>query len=254
MIVTDCNITVNGSGQSVADKNIYVYIGDFNVQVTFTITQANDYRYRSSDAGENLIESTNASYAQVIIKNSETQGVVQISDVAPTDNGKVTLTIVREYIDETFEAGSYDYQIRLFSSEQHARLTIPPVVGQLIVREPLVSGDKDTNIVNFALVDHAMVLTNAAEELPVFDEEGNYIKTEWYGGDVISAERLNKIENAIFLSHDSCITDEELGNIIEILEYINNGGDDDILGSYDEETENLTISGTNEPIDEDITF
>lgn len=254
MIVTDCNITVNGSGQSVASKDIYVYRGDYNVQVTFTITQANDYRYRGTDSGENLIELTHASYAQVIIKNSETQGVVQISDIEPTDNGKVTLTLFKDYIDDSNEVGEYDYQIRLFSGEQMARLTIPPVVGQLIVREPLVLGDKDANLVNYALVNHAMVLTNAVEELPVFDDDNNYIKTEWYGGDVISAERLNKIEDAIFLSHDSCITDEELGNIIEILEFINNGDDDDLESFYDEETENLTISGTNEPTDENLTF
>ena len=249
MIVTDCNITVKGDGQSVADKDIYVYRGDYNVQVTFTITQANDYRYRSSATGNNIIESTNASFAQMLIKNKDTQGVVVLSDVAPTDNGKVTLTILKEYIDELTEIGSYDYQIRLFSEDQQARLTIPPVVGQLIVREPLIFGENDANIVNFALVDHAMVLTNADGELIVFDENDNYVKTEWYGGDVISAERLNKIEEALFRIKDSAITEAEAGDILTILEHINNS-DDELEYYYDEVSGNLTISGSDELTDD----
>jgi hypothetical protein len=247
MIVTDCNITVNGNGQSVASKDIYLYRGDYNVQVTFTITQANDYRYRSSDAGENLLEG--ASYAQIAIKNGDTQGVVVLSDIEPTQGGKVTLTILKEHIDEIPEVGTYDYQIRLFSDDQQARLTIPPVVGQLIVREPLIFGETDANIVNFALVDHAMVLRNADGELVVFDEEGNYVKTEWYGGDVISAERLNKIEDALYQIKDSSITEEDAGNILAILEYINNS-DDELETYYDETTENLTISGSDEVSDD----
>ena len=75
MIVTDCNIQVNND-KSTADKKIIVYRGDYNVQVTFTITQSNNYRYRGIDSsGENLIESTNASYGQILIKNQDEKGV-----------------------------------------------------------------------------------------------------------------------------------------------------------------------------------
>ena len=197
MIVTDCNIQVNND-KSTADKKIIVYRGDYNVQVTFTITQSNNYRYRGIDSsGENLIESTNASYGQILIKNQDEKGVSVLSEIAPTNEGKVTLTILKEHIDELIELGPYDYQIRLFSAEKEARLTIPPIEGQLIVKEPLIfdSGD-DNNIVDEAIVDKAAII-NDGEELPVFDEEGNYIKTEWISGDIITAEKLNKTEDAI---------------------------------------------------------
>ena len=196
MIVTDCNIQVNND-RSTADKNIIVYRGDYNVQVTFTITQNNNYRYRSADSEENLIESTQASYGQILIKNKDGEGVSVLSDVAPTDNGKVTLTIIREYIDELTELGAYDYQIRLFSADKKARLTIPPIEGHLIVKEPIIfDAGNDASVVGMAQVDNAVVLNNE-EDLPIIDDNGDYVKTNWTEGDIISAERLNKTEEAI---------------------------------------------------------
>lgn len=235
MIVTDCNIQVK-KDKSTADKNIIVYRGDYNVQVTFTITQANDYRYRSTDSNENLIESSQASYGQILIKNKKgKEGISVVSDIAPTDNGKVTLTILKEYIDELVEVGTYDYQIRLFSESKQARLTIPPIEGQLIVKEPLVFDGNDNSIVDMAQVDHAMILADAEEELPVFDDEGNYIKTEWFAGDVITAERLNKTEDALYeindktkwLQNDVSILHDVIGDISELLDLFNGdkGGD-----------------------------
>ena len=219
MIVTDCNIRVTND-RSIADKNIIVYRGDYNVQVTFTITQDNNYRYRSSDSELNLIESSQASYGQILIKNKGKTGICVLSEIEPTDNGKVTLTILGEYVDNLEEVGAYDYQIRLFSADKQARITIPPIEGQLIVKEPLIFDSNDDNVVNMAIVDHAITLNNS-EVLDVFDEEGNYIKTNWISGDVISAERLNKTESAIHEINNT------IGDISELLDIFNgdNGGD-----------------------------
>jgi hypothetical protein len=219
LIVTDCNIRVTND-KSIADKNIIVYRGDYNVQVTFTITQDNNYRYRSSDSESNLIESSQASYGQILIKNKGKAGIRVLSEIEPTDNGKVTLTILGEYVDNLEEVGAYDYQIRLFSADKQARITIPPIEGQLIVKEPLIFDSNDDNVVNMAIVDHAITLNNG-EVLDVFDEEGNYIKTNWISGDVISAERLNKTESAIHEINNT------IGDISELLDIFNgdNGGD-----------------------------
>ena len=236
MIVTDCNIQVSNDS-SIADKNIIIYRGDYNVQVTFTITQANDYRYRSSSANENLIESTQASFGQILIKNKNNEEAVILSKVAPTNKGKVTLTILQEYIDELTELGEYDYQIRLFSDKKQARITIPPIQGQLIIKEPLIfdSGDDDINLVDMAQVDETMV-TNNEEDLPILDADGNYIKTEWSSGDIISAERLNKTEEAIDYIYKNSTTAEDISNAFgeclnSTMSYINEQGfitDDDL--------------------------
>lgn len=194
MIITDCNITVNDK-ISLADRNIVVYRGDFNVQVTFSITQNNGFKYLNSTTNNNLIESSNASYAQMIVKLQDSDEVIILTEIEPTNNGKVTLTIIKEYIDELVEVGAYDYQIRLFSSEKHARITIPPVVGQLIVKEPIMFLD-DSATINLASVDSATLLTEDTS-IPTFDDEGKYNKTDWVRGNVITDSKLNKVENAL---------------------------------------------------------
>ena len=212
MIVTDCNIQVNDD-RSIADKNIIIYRGDYNVQVTFTITQNNNYRYRSTDTGENLIESANASYGQILINNQDEEGISVLSDITPTDNGKVTLTIVGEYIDELTEIGSYDYQIRLFSSDRRARLTIPPIRGQLIVKEPLIFDEYNVATAGLTKMNNAIIHNNE-ENLPVFDDNGNYVKTQWVDGDIISTDRLNKTEEALYeINSNINIVDSNINNI-----------------------------------------
>ena len=220
MIVTDCNIQVNND-RSTADKNIIVYRGDYNVQVTFTITQSNNYRYRGIDSsGENLIESTNASYGQILIKNQDGESVFVISEIEPTNEGKVTLTILGEYINELVELGAYDYQIRLFSAEKEARLTIPPVEGQLIVKEPLIFGDQnDGSKVGIAQVNHAIILT-AEEDVPTFDDAGSYNKTQWTNGDIITDGKLNKIEDALAVLTDESKTHATTNYVDEAIQTI----------------------------------
>jgi hypothetical protein len=194
LIVTDCNIVVD-NGKSTADKNIIVYRGDFNIQVTFSITQNDGYSYLSSSNNRNLITSTNASYAQMIVKLQNSDDIIILTEAEPTEDGKVTLTIIREYIDELVEVGSYDYQIRLFSGDKQARITIPPVQGQLIVKEPLF-GEAAANIANAN--DPKTGIVSQGEPVDLFDEEGHYIKTVWKSGDLITDVRLNRVEDAIY--------------------------------------------------------
>lgn len=196
MIVTDCNIVVD-NGKSTADKNIIVYRGDFNIQVTFSITQNDGYSYLSSSNNRNLITSTNASYAQMIVKLQNSDDIIILTEAEPTEDGKVTLTIIREYIDELVEVGSYDYQIRLFSGDKQARITIPPVEGQLIVKSPIMFLD-DSATINLASIDSAVLLEDLEEEDLTFDSNGAYNKSEWLRGSVITESKMNKIEDALY--------------------------------------------------------
>ena len=196
MIVTDCNIVVD-NGISTADKNIIVYRGDFNIQVTFSITQNDGYSYLSSSNNRNLIASTNASHAQMIVKLQNSDDIIILTEVEPTEDGKVTLTIIREYIDELVEVGSYDYQIRLFSGDQQARITIPPVEGQLIVKSPIMFLD-DSAIINLASIDSAVLLEGDEGNDEAFDTNGSYNKSEWLRGSVITESKMNKIEDALY--------------------------------------------------------
>lgn len=211
MIVTDCNIVVD-NGKSTADKNIIVYRGDFNIQVTFSITQNDGYSYLSSSNNRNLITSTNASYAQMIVKLQNSDDIIILTEAEPTEDGKVTLTIIREYIDELVEVGSYDYQIRLFSGDKQARITIPPVEGQLIVKSPIMFLD-DSATINLASIDSAVLLEGLEEEDLTFDSNGAYNKSEWLRGSVITESKMNKIEDALYQINEkngNCVSKDEI--------------------------------------------
>jgi hypothetical protein len=210
LIVTDCNIVVD-NGKSTADKNIIVYRGDFNIQVTFSITQNDGYSYLSSSNNRNLITSTNASYAQMIVKLQNSDDIIILTEAEPTEDGKVTLTIIREYIDELVEVGAYDYQIRLFSGDKQARITIPPVEGQLIVKSPIMFLD-DSATINLASIDSAVLLEGLEEEDLTFDSNGAYNKSEWLRGSVITESKMNKIEDALYQINEkssNCVSKDE---------------------------------------------
>lgn len=133
MIFTDRTITVKDN-ESTIDKKIILYRGDKEVEIRFTIIDS-PYKYKSNDS-INIIESTEASWGQLVILNSTTSTVV-ISDIAATEDGKVVLNISGSMIDEISELGEYTFQVRLFDEEKTSRITIPEVVGGIIIKEPL---------------------------------------------------------------------------------------------------------------------
>ena len=133
MIFTDKTITIRDN-KSTIDSNVILYRGDKDVEIRFTIVES-PFRYRSS---VNLIETTDASWGQLVILNSTTSNVI-ISDIAPTDEGRVVLKITGEMMDEVSEVGDYTFQIRLYDEEKTSRITTPEIVGGITVKEPLAA-------------------------------------------------------------------------------------------------------------------
>ena len=133
MIFTDKTITIRDN-KSTIDSNVILYRGDKDVEIRFTIVES-PFKYRSS---VNLIETTDASWGQLVILNSTTSNVV-ISDIAPTDEGRVVLKITGEMMDEVSEVGDYTFQIRLYDEEKTSRITTPEIVGGITIKEPLAA-------------------------------------------------------------------------------------------------------------------
>lgn len=133
MIFTDKTITIRDN-KSTIDSNVILYRGDKDVEIRFTIVES-PFKYRSSI---NLIETTDASWGQLVILNSTTSNVI-ISDIAPTDEGRVVLKITGEMMDEVSEVGDYTFQIRLYDEEKTSRITTPEIVGGITVKEPLAA-------------------------------------------------------------------------------------------------------------------
>lgn len=133
MIFTDRTITVKDN-ESTIDKPIILYRGDKEVEIRFTIMNSL-YNYRKTST-TNLIETTEASWGQLVIQNTTTM-IPLVSDIAATDAGRVTINITGEMIDEIAEVGEYTFQIRLYNETKSSRVTLPEVIGGIIIKEPL---------------------------------------------------------------------------------------------------------------------
>lgn len=192
MIFTERTVRVNND-KSTINAPVILYRGDKNIEIRFELLKS-PYKY-SNKGTVNIIETTDASYGQLVIKTPNDEPPI-FSDIVETQQSHIIFTITYDMIDEVKELGTYDFQIRLFDEEQNSRATIPPIEKGIEIREPIAQEDvSDTNEVGVATVGYA--LTTAASNEDAFDAEGNYNKTTWGTGDRITAAKLNKMEAGI---------------------------------------------------------
>ena len=193
MIFTERTITVVNDSATI-NKPLILYRGDKNIELKITIAES-QFKFRNTDAS-NVIETTDASYAQLVINTPYNSPI--FSDVAVTKNGAVIFVITEAMIDEIREVGVYEIQIRLLDDNKQSRASIPPVSNAIEIREPIAIEDGsavDSNTVNVAKVNRALTTTSAP--LEAFDSQGNYIKKTWGDGDTITDAALNKMEAGI---------------------------------------------------------
>ena len=192
MIHANRIVTV-GEQESIIDRPIILYRGDREVEIEFTLV-GNEFMF--SEEG-NVIKSVNASHGQLVLNTPS--GEHMFSELAECHEGKVVFIVTKEMIDEFVEVGFYSFQIRLYdSAEMKSRVTIPPVMNGFDIRNPIAAED-EVNIVDQGLVDYARVFKDQSnEELHTFDWTGAYNKTEWTHHDVITENKLNKIEDALY--------------------------------------------------------
>lgn len=192
MIHTNRIVTV-GEQECIIDRPIVLYRGDREVEIEFTLV-GNEFMF--SEDG-NVIKSVNASHGQLVLNTPS--GEHMFSELAECHEGKVVFVVTKEMIDEFIEMGFYSFQIRLYdSAEMKSRVTIPPVMNGFDIRNPIAAED-ETNVVDQGIVDYARIFKDQSnEELPTFDWQGNYNKTEWVHHDVITENKMNKIEDALY--------------------------------------------------------
>lgn len=162
------------------EEPIILYKGDRNIEIQFTI-ENNPFKYRSG---------VDLTYGQLVIKRPEADPI--FSDVAKLSNSKVLFVVTGDMIDDLTELGNYDFQIRLINSDKTSRGTLPPVFAGIIIKAPVCEEEG----VNYSVAGYSKAATG--EVLDVFDDEGNYIKTTWSNGDIITDSKLNKIEDALY--------------------------------------------------------
>lgn len=193
MIKRDSTITVNNNVATL-DNDIYLYKYDKNIQITFDIVN-NKYMY-DNDITNNLVSSSQASYAQVKFKKDSYESDIKIDfDIQATKNGAVILIIGEQLTDEDIEIGDYSIQIRLLDAKKEAVLTLPPIKSCIHIQQPLFDKIGTSNLTDDAIVNQA--LTTYAPPLKAVEDDGTFAKKTWVAKEKITTAELNRMEDGI---------------------------------------------------------
>jgi len=213
MIYISRIVTIDKGNASI-DEQIVLYKGDKNVEIQFNIKN-NPFRQKNG---------LYATYGQLVIDREASPIFSEVSQII---NNKVLFVVTGDMINEIEECGNYNFQIRLFNEDKTSRVTLPPIEGGMLIKEPICEEEG----VNAATVNYSRTTTEEeAEALDVFDEEGNYNKTIWVDGDLITDLKLNKIEDALYeinvksneeVDLTNYATKDDIGNINAILDNLN---------------------------------
>lgn len=223
MIYTERKVSIKNDKATI-DSPIILFRGDREVEIMFTIV---DSKFKFESNKGNVIDKTQAAFGQLAVALPD--GTDLFTEIVKCKNGVVVFSITGEMIDEVHEVGFYSFHIRLYNDDKTSRITLPPVMEGIEIREPLIiEGDvENTDLVGDATVGYSMVQAVGVDE-EVFDEDGNYIPTVWGIGDKITANKLNKIETSLVSAFQSNIfIDAEISD--DILHYndgyrLNNDG------------------------------
>ena len=182
MIYANIELVIR-KGEVIANNTLCLYRGDKNVEVRF-ILEDNHFVIQQN------------TFAQLLIKRPNANSI--FSDISQIQDNTVVFLITGDMINELDEIGYYDIQIRLFDDNRNARATLPPVMSALEIRNPLI----DDSVVGTATVGYATVMASDDEEEDTFLQDGSYNATDWIDGDIISAEKLNKVEDALLVINE----------------------------------------------------
>ena len=208
MILTDRTIMVNGNTSSL-DSKVYLYRGDKNIQINFSVVNSK-FRF-TKKAEDNLLKSSDATYS--VVRMIAPNGKQITFSEQPIENGQATWLIEEELIDDVDELGSYDIQIRLLNSDKDSIITIPPVMKQIEVLEPIFM-EEVSDIVGQGKVNSIRVSPYSGVQRDTLLPDGNYNKKDWVDDEVIYKEDLNTLEDITYKNREKILQqDKEIDKI-----------------------------------------
>ena len=218
MIIIERTITIKND-QATLDSPIYLYRGDGDIVCLFTIKEMKKAATFGKIEANNPV--SQASYGNVRIYKPDGSKCV-FTEKSEVIDDKLQVVFSYENIDQFTEVGVHKLQIHLYDdndahneSNDKNRFTLPPIDINVL----LPVGD-DNNQIDEAVVGYSL-LNAVDEDVPAFDEEGNYNKTIWETGDIITQGKLNKIEDALYeisTADDNFITNEGLETALNDVE------------------------------------
>ena len=169
-------------------EKMFVYRDDVGIEM---IIELKDFDY-SIDVVENR-NNIQKAYALFRTPSNKTYRYTNIK----ISNEKLVFTFSQDIVNVMQEIGEYELQFQLYDKENN-RLTIPSY--NFYVKEPLTI---DGELVDTAVVDESIIVDFGEEQDYIFIITDGYIKTNWKTGDLITKERLNKVENALSVITDA---------------------------------------------------
>ena len=214
--------------QAKIEEPIVLYRGDMNIELKFSI-ENNPFKF-----------GTEKTFGRLIIKRPGKNAKPIFSEPVEMSSSRVIFIVTGEMIDDldsegnyVDETGAYDFQIQLLNEDQSSIGSLPEVYGGIIIKEPLCEGA----VANITYVNKRNAYVMPANDAvtfalrdsdSLFDESGNYNRTNWSGGDIITDDRLNKVEEALYQINYNIPTDSVNR------EYVNNTirDNNDYIESY----------------------
>ena len=183
-IYTERIIRVNNNKASM-DKDIYIYRGNRNIEIQFTIV---DHQFKFKDT--NMVEKLTPSHAYVTLLTPQMKQIG--TGKAEVIDGVIKLVVSSAMIDEKTECGEYSIVIDLYDEVGDSVLTIPPVENQLHVLDRMTEIDDipdelrfqfdeqtgDLNVINIDVTYDGNGEIRTIEGIPISDDKARKIMAD----------------------------------------------------------------------------
>lgn len=183
-IYTERVIRVSNNKASM-DKDIYIYRGNRNIEIQFTITE---HIFKFKDV--NMVEKYSPSHAYVTLLTPQMKQIG--TGKAEVLDGVIKLVVSSAMIDEKTECGEYSIVIDLYDEVGDSVLTIPPVENQLHVLDRMTEIDEipdelrfvfdeqtgNLNVVNIDVTYDGNGEIRTIEGIPISDDKARRIMSD----------------------------------------------------------------------------
>ena len=173
-------VTLNQDKATTEDK-FYIYRDDVGVDVYVVISNL-EYQFNKKKNGYKK--------ADVLLKTPS--GDIYKVENLQIREAKIKFSFTQDIVDKMQEIGKYELQFQLYDNALN-RISLPPY--KLEVKEPFEVPTEDEEArVEYSRVGYAHV---SEDTVNLFAIEDGYIKTTWQTGDLITASRLNNLEEGV---------------------------------------------------------
>lgn len=185
--------------QSTLDSNIHIFRNDRGIDLYFKVI---NFPYVIT----NLQTPVKQAGATIV----KPDGSEMLINELTVEKDRIKFTITHDMTNEIQEIGKYKIQFHLYDylsnrvSIPHVFFTVHPLIADIVDDDDGGDGGSGEEAkVGYAEVGKAVISSGKIstpkndDEIVLFNIENGYIKTVWATGDIITANKLNKIEEAL---------------------------------------------------------